>query len=68
MIIRRLIKEIKKLLAKVIAKKAQDLATRLSKKRLAIYQAYFNSAQIEVERKIKLANALKKLSEVIKSF
>jgi len=67
-LIKRLIKEVKSLLAKVIAKKAQDLAIRLSKKRLAIYEAYFNSAKQEVENKIKLANALKKLSEVIKSF
>jgi hypothetical protein len=67
-LIRRLIKEIKSLLAKVIAKKAQDLAQRLAKKRLAIYEAYFNSGKAEVERKIKLANALKKLAEVIKSF
>jgi len=67
-LIKRLIKEVKSLLAKVIAKKAQDLAIRLSKKRLAIYEAYFNSAKQEVENKIKLANALKKLSEIIKSF
>jgi hypothetical protein len=40
----------------------------LAKKRLAIYEAYFNSGKAEVERKIKLANALKKLAEVIKSF
>lgn len=66
--IRRLIKEVKNLLAKVIAKKAQDLAHRLAKKRLAIYEAYFNAGKQEIERKIKLANALKKLSEIIKSF
>lgn len=67
-LIRRLIKEVKNLLAKVIAKKAQDLAQRLAKKRLAIYEAYFNAGKQEIERKIKLANALKKLSEIIKSF
>ncbi len=67
-LIKRLIKEIKSLLAKVIAKKAQDLAQRLAKKRLAIYEAYFNAGKAEIERKVKLANALKKLVEVIKSF
>jgi hypothetical protein len=67
-LIRRLIKEVKGLLIRVIAKKSSDLAKRLARKRLAIYEAYFNAGKEEVERKIKLANALGKLTEIIKSF
>lgn len=67
-LIRRLIKEVKNLLIKVVAKKSSDLSKRLAKKRFAIYEAYFNAGKAEVERKIKLANALAKLTEIIKSF
>jgi hypothetical protein len=67
-LIRRLIKEVKSLLAKVIAKKSQDLAIRLAKKRLAIYEAYFNAEKEKIEKQAKLASALVKLADVIKSF
>lgn len=67
-LIRRLIKEVKSLLAKVIAKKSIDLAIRLAKKRLAIYEAYFNAGKAEIEKQAKLASALAKLADVIKSF
>lgn len=67
LILQKLLKEVKLLIKNVIAKKAKDLADRISKKRLAMYEAFFNRAKFEVERKAKLIRALDRLSDILRN-
>jgi hypothetical protein len=67
LILQKLLKEVKILIKNVIAKKAKDLAERISRKRLAMYEAFFNRAKSEVERKAKLVRALDRLSNILRN-
>jgi hypothetical protein len=67
LILQKLLKEVKLLIKNVIAKKSKDLAERISKKRLAMYEAFFNRAKSETERKAKLVRALDRLSNILRN-
>lgn len=67
LILQKLLKEVKILIKNVIGKKAKDLAERISRKRLAMYEAFFNRAKSEAERKAKLVRALGRLSDILRN-